>query len=235
MTRSDLMAIVTEIVESSGRPYVTSTAGQNGIANSRMAQFSAETECLWSDNIALTLVTNQAIYNTRSLVATPSAMARVHSVTIDGYALNKAGTDQPGMTPITDLERNRGYLATPAGKPVMAAQMDPGTFRLWPKPDQVYSNCYVSGPVLQPAIDTTSAGDDTALSFLDEDCRAVAVFVAIGLIAWGAGSESDYQRMQYLDGIAANHMRELTARSYRRRASGTVRGSRGARQVGLNG
>lgn len=234
MTRSEMMAIATAICETAGRAYVTTAATQNAVANRRMGEFAAATRCLYDDAVPLTLISGTATYDLRGAQLTKRVL-EADAVTINGTPLLSYG-GSVGMVSVAELrQREINYLADVAAQPTRACLMPPQTLRLWPKPDLVYSNCFVAGPTLPADIDTAGAGDAISIAFAPEDCEAVAIFVALGLIGPLAAGESDYERMAVFSKAAAERFQALVERTEKMLSGPAVRGggSSGVRMVSL--
>jgi hypothetical protein len=231
MTRAQLMEIATAAVKVSGVPFVTSSADKNAVANRRMTMFAELTRCLYSDAITFDLspggtIPTNGIYDLRDSSSTFSKkICSVDIVTIAGVPLLDHKGD-PGLIPIKELRTlYRDYLSADPAPPKHACLISPRQLRIFPVPDASYADNYIAGNILPADIDTSAGGDNTALEFNEEDCEALAYFVAVGLIQWTASGESDYERMKYLSAPAAAHMQHLMSESSNQMEGPLVRGA----------
>lgn len=224
MTRSQFAEIVSAFVATHGRAYLTDETDLNEFYNERLAAYSYRTYCLFDDAIALTLVSGTPTYDLRALA---KLVFHPMHVVIDGSVLYDYD-GQPGPVAALELMRQEPtYLVSTAAPPLRWCYMPPSTIRLWPKPDAVYSNCFVGGYYLHPVIATNAGGDATELTLPVEHQRTAAVFAAIDLMEPNAAADSDYARMKVLDPRAAADMRRHEERAKELLQRGTLR--RGSR------
>ena len=232
------MAIVTAAVSASGRDFTNNTsADQLVVANRRIKMFCERTRVLYDDQITFDLSPNGSIpangvYDLRDTTYTfGKAICWLDTVLIEGVPLRDP-EGIPGLTPIGKLPP--GYQVQAASRPRCAVQLSPTSVRLFPVPDQSYSNCFATGAILHPEINVAPFADGTQLSIPDEYCEAVAVFVAIGLIQWTAAESSDYERMAFLSRPAADQMQILENKATTLKHRPAVRGGkRGGRSFSI--
>lgn len=205
--------MVSAHVTASGRGYVTASADKNGLANRRILAFAEATLCNYDDDVAFTLVQNQAEYDMRSTTPFAKAMAVIRRVVINGTSiLDQNG--EPGLITLPELEdEDPVYDLHAAGMPSRACMVGRQQLRLYPKPDQIYTSSYVSGWTLPTAIDTTSGGDSTAIDIPDEYLDLCAAYVASYLMAPAAATESDFMRLEFLGKHHAREFKELRAKA----------------------
>lgn len=128
----------------------------NEVIDRRVNRFMMETLCKWTGGTALGLVAHQAEYNLASL-ATP--IVKPVDVFIEGYALQDywGARDGAGWPEMVEDMPNGPVL--PEGRPGRWLWSAEQKIILSPTPDQVYTNCFVSGWMGHAAI---GAGADWA-------------------------------------------------------------------------
>jgi len=223
MTRTDLMAIVDALVAASGRPYVTAAVDKNKAFNRRQLMYAEKTRCLYEDDVALTLLIGQGTYDARS-GSFAKRLCHIDHIAIEGIPLTNYQR-RKGLVSIEELQANEfAYLSAENARPLRAAFVGGSTYRLWPAPDAVYNNCFAAGYALPADLPTDPSGDNLSLEFNEEDCEALAVYTAVGLVDWQSTSGTDYERMQYFSVPAARHMESMSKEVASQHAGPAVRG-----------
>jgi hypothetical protein len=231
MTRAKMMEIALAMAKVSGNPYVTVAADQNAVANRRMLMFAEKTRCIFRDAITFDLspsgsIPSDGLYDLRDSTNTfNKKICQLSYLLVNGVPLLDLKGDI-GLVPLPMLkEQYRGYQTVAAGPPKHACMVSPAKLRLFPVPDQSYTNNFAAGYVLPADIDTGSGGDNTQLEFNEEDCEAVACFVGVGLVYWTSATQTDFERMTILSREAASHMGKLMIESEAQMDANMTRGA----------
>lgn len=231
MTRGAFRNLTLQLLKYSGQPYLDDTADINSVINNRLKKFTELTRCLYDDAITFTLAASSAIYSLRDTSVFSREVSEVQYVLIDGAPLYNLQAVR-GPVSIDELMTvYPGYQTAACAKPFHYALRQPSSIRLFPAPDQVYSNCFVAGWYLHPNISTTAgSGDAVELSIPEEYVRTAAVFTAVELLIPTADGQTDYDRMAMLAKGAAEDMQLLRDRSAQKLQGPFIRGwKRGTR------
>jgi hypothetical protein len=187
MTRAELRTLVGEYVRIEAQPYKTVAADIDTIINERLAIYtdSAHAMCIYDDAVPLTTVNGTASYDLYGASVTKRVTYPV-AVTINGVLL----TDYWGNpSPIGYEELMRvtpAYQTTAAGTPLRWMMRPPTSIQLYPKPNSAFSNSFISGYVLHPAL----TGDSDTIQLPISLERPAAKFIAAALLDPRKGGSS---------------------------------------------
>lgn len=204
-TLAQLRVKVNNYASGLGDNYIlpSQLADQLIVINDRYVQFCEETRYLFDDKISFTLVVNTDAYNLRNTSAFTKRMLEVTRVMINGaFILQGDVTSAPAV--------NQAYLTSAASIPAVWWMQPPKDLILWPKPDAVYSNSYVSGWYLPS--DLSAESDQVEIEDVDVD--ALAWYIARSLIVPGKVATKEIaQVITVMNAMCDSRMKELRLRS----------------------
>jgi hypothetical protein len=230
MQYGDIEQRVQRIVRAAGNPIIKmeETGMLKDFINEKTDLFCVKTRCVYKDDVTFTLTSSQATYDLRDSDVFSQSVWLPDALIIDGdYVYNLRGGREPD-TIETLRNTYTTYLTDTDDLPVTWVLMQPGTIRLYPAPDQVYSNCYLQGYCLSTPMDVLTDTPDVPTEY--HNC--LCVYISAQLL--GATTDQDVlQTMQFLDSYAAREMGELLDYSDKLKGGDRARGRRGRRSVCL--
>lgn len=188
MTKEQFRDLVFSIARAHGQPYLANTqvAELDSLILEALRRFSAETKCLYGDNVTFTVNTTPAgRFDMRDTDYFTYPMLEVRRVVINGNTL-PGPFSRTGPLGLEGIETDyQDYRTGSTGTPKVWGLIPPHTLLLVPAPSATISNCYVSGWYLHPEMTT----DQMELSFNIEDQRAAAYYTAADLLIPYASAE----------------------------------------------
>lgn len=226
MERSEFRDLVLTTLEPHGAPYANESEVQNTIINRRLRMYSELTRCLYDDAVPFTLEADEPLYDLLGSAFTKD-MARIDSIWINGTPLkNYQGQDGPcTLAELRQWESN--YLVAASAAPTKWAAIAAQTIRIFPPPDQVYSNCFAQGYPLHSEIDPTDAGDTEQIEIPDPYQSNSAVYwCVVGFLRINASVNADFELMRGLSESAWAEMEGLREKSRAMHDGALIRGGR---------
>lgn len=215
MTQETFRDLVFTYARVYGQPYIESSnvAQMKQFLVRCLGEFCVETKCLYRDKVALTLSTSvDGRFPLRSTTYFEYPMFEIRRVVIDSQTLG-GPYEKSGLWSMEQIELTEpNYRTATSGKPRYAATIPPATLLLVPEPDQVYSNCFVSGWSVHSDFDEN---DQTELQIAEEDSEAAALHAAYKLILPFANGPS-LEKAVALRNLADSAKDEVSARAQRR-------------------
>lgn len=195
---------VLAILAPHGAGFVDGPSEVASAINDSIRRFARHTECLYDDKVAFTLAIGDRDYPLRgSSIAFAREMKTVHRVVVDGNAL----LDPFGVEGPTDRASLPASYLTAANARPRHWWIQSKVLMLSPAPDQVYSNCFVSGPCLPARIDFDSP--TATVPVPEEFLNALASWCAMDLAEPNATGEADMMRLQRFDARAWSELMDL--------------------------
>lgn len=179
MTRARFRRLVLNFANGFGENYLLNTEDTelNTLIDEQLKLFTDRTRCLYDDKISFTLILNTDEYSMRNTAVFTQELTEVTAVMINGQFIPRARSQDMKFI-------NSAYILADSNLPKVWFMSPRHSLVLYPKPDQVYSNCFVSAWYLQP--DLTSDSDATLIP--EEYDRTAAQFTALALFRPGKGS-----------------------------------------------
>lgn len=215
------------------QPYLTESVDVNPVINERVGDYSEIAGCFFDPAIPFTLATDVSTYDLRGAAFDGKRICDVQDITIDKRPLYDL-SPQPrrGSIGWADLiERYPNYQTDASQAPKHWLNVAPQSVMLYPTPDQVYSDCFVSGYYMHPDMD-----DDADLILLPQRLiRFAAKFVAATLMDPRKGGSSaervdGYNQEAY--GAAAAFKRDQERRNAGPRIKGKAKDGYGCVRIG---
>ena len=225
MTRATFRTLVLNMASGFGENYILNTQDTllNSLIDERLKLYTKETACLYDDKIAFTLTASTDAYSLRNTSAFAKEMWRVERVYIDGSPIAQAD-----VSTVPLLEPS--YITADTSKPAFWWTQPPHDLVLFPVPDVVYSNNYVSGWYLHPDL----ASDSTSLTLPVEHQRTAARFTALALVEPGKLTGEALNVYRNMEELCRKEMDKARIDASRLHSSFNRRRSTIRRAVGLS-
>lgn len=193
MTRSEFRDRVNAYMATEAQPYETSDSDINAQINELLPTYSGIARCLFSNKTTLTLVAGTAVYDLRG-PEFGNAMEHVLDVFVDGSALGDMEGYHRSMGYQDAADHLREFGTASDDQPRYWLQVPPHSIQLFPAPDSVYSDTFVTGFYRHPAM--TDDADELVIP--DELLYPAAMYVAAHILdprAAGASLEKKNRLM----------------------------------------
>lgn len=172
MTRSEIRTLVLNLADFGTSNYIldSQTTLLDELIDERFKLFSLLTRCLYDDKISFTLTIGTDQYTMDSTSVFTRAIFDVNRVMVNGSYILRASADQVSLI-------DSGYLTQGNDLPAIW-WTHPQRLMLYPKPDQAYSESYVSAWFYHPAFSSDSTESDIPEEFQRSACRFTAEALA---------------------------------------------------------